>query len=264
MKGSLSCVGTGMNLAGQISVISKSYIQNADIVFTHTPHEATNNWLQQLNPNLINLHQFYNEGKHRMQTYEDMVEAMLQEVRAGKKVCGAFYGHPGIFACVPHMAIEQTRKEGFAAVMEPGISAEACLYADLGIDPGEVGVQAFEATQFFFFDHVPNTASHILLWQIGLVGEATGRTLSTNKTALRAFIEFLTQWYPAEHQVILYEAAVLPIETFRAEKVPINQLDTAELNMKTTMVIPPVRELKLNTNILASLGLSEDTIFSRD
>lgn len=264
MSGFLSCVGTGMNLAGQISVISKSYIQNADIVFTHTPHEMTTNWLQQLNPNTVNLHQYYSDGKHRMQTYEDMAEAMLVEVRKGKKVCGAFYGHPGIFACVPHMAIKQAKKEGFKAVMEPGISAEACLYADLAIDPGEVGVQAFESTQFFFFDHMPNTASYVLLWQIGLIGEATGRTLSTSKDSIRAFIDYLSQWYSNEHEVILYEAAVLPIETFRAEKIALNQLDKAQLNMKTTMVIPPARELELNTELLASLGLSKDTIFNRD
>src|SRR3546814_14587936 len=77
-------------------------------------------------------------------TYREMVAAMLAEVRAGRRVCGAFYGHPGVFARVPHKAIAQARAEGFEAHMEAGVSAEDCLYADLGIDPGEVGCQHYE------------------------------------------------------------------------------------------------------------------------
>ena len=43
----------------------------------------------------------YAEGKSRQDTYREMVGLMLAEVRAGKRVCGAFYGHPGVFADVP-------------------------------------------------------------------------------------------------------------------------------------------------------------------
>jgi hypothetical protein len=32
--------------------------------------------------------------------------------------------------------------------MLPGISAEDCLFADLGIDPGIYGCQSYEATDF--------------------------------------------------------------------------------------------------------------------
>lgn len=256
-------VGTGMTVAGQISQIAKSYIESADVVFTHTPHELTHTWLSSLNQDVRNLQGLYAEGKHRMDTYEQMVEAMLSEVRQGKNVCGAFYGHPGIFACVPHMAIEQAQKEGFSAKMEPGISAEACLYADLGIDPGSHGIQSFEASQFFFYNHQPNTAGYILLWQIGLVGEPTGRTFSVDSDTIDAFKDFLLQWYPAEHELILYEAAVLPIETFRADKVAIKDLDKAQLNLITTAIIPPARKLEINRSVFDRLGLNIDQLFKR-
>src|SRR3546814_8782204 len=87
-----------------------------------------------------------------------MVAAMLAEVRAGRRVCGAFYGHPGVFARVPHKAIAQARAEGFEAHMEAGVSAEDCLYADLGIDPGEVGCQHYEASQFMFYRSEEHTS----------------------------------------------------------------------------------------------------------
>jgi hypothetical protein len=41
-----------------------------------------------------------------------MVDAIMKEVRQGRNVCGAFYGHPGVFALVAHEAIETARSEG--------------------------------------------------------------------------------------------------------------------------------------------------------
>ena len=64
-----------------------------------------------------------------------MAEAILEPVRAGKRVCAAFYGHPGVFVLPSHDAISRARAEGFEATMLPGVSAEDCLVADLGVDP---------------------------------------------------------------------------------------------------------------------------------
>src|SRR3546814_6212654 len=76
----------------------------------------------------------------------------MAQVRAGKQVCAVFYGHPGVFADVPHRVVRKAREEGIPARMEPGISAEACLYADLNLDPGQRGVQSMEATHFLVHD----------------------------------------------------------------------------------------------------------------
>ena len=130
--GSLVCVGVGMTLGSHLTPLSRSYIESADVVFAATSDGIVELWLAKMNPDVRSLQPFYREGKSRAETYREMVAAMLAEVRAGKRVCGAFYGHPGVFAGVPHEAIEQARREGYAAHMEPGVSAEDCLYADLG------------------------------------------------------------------------------------------------------------------------------------
>jgi hypothetical protein len=94
-------------------------------------------------------------------------------------VCGVFYGHPGVFSQAPHRAIEQARREGFQAHMEPGISAEDCLYADLGIDPGNVGCQHYEASQFMFYRRVVDPSAYLILWQIGIAGDrSVSRTVT--------------------------------------------------------------------------------------
>jgi len=149
-SGSLVCVGIGMTLGSHITPLARSYIETSDVVFAGLSDGIVELWLARMHPDVRSLQSFYEEGKSRMVTYRQMVEAMLTEVRAGKQVCGAFYGHPGVFAWPTHKAIEIARREGYRAHMEPGVSAEDCLYADLGIDPGKYGCQHYEASQFMF------------------------------------------------------------------------------------------------------------------
>lgn len=256
-KGSFIAVSTGMLLAGHITVRCKKIIEDADVVYCLVPHVLSEKWIQSLNSNVISLQQFYAEGKYRMDSYNEMVEAMLADVKAGKNVCGAFYGHAGIFACVGHKTIAQAREEGFAAYMEPGVSAEACLYSDLGFDPGDYGVQSLEVNQFLFFNHELNTKSYILLWQVALAGEHTATTFKVGKNRIQSLIDYLTRWVPLEHEVILYEAQFLPVEEVRADRVALKDLINQELKLHTTLVIPPVESLKVNTKLLKKMGIKE-------
>src|SRR5262245_59771489 len=130
-QGNLVCVGIGMTLGSHITPLSRSYIENADVVFAGTSDGIIELWLQKMNRDVRSLQSLYQDGKSRKQTYREMVEVMLAEVRAGKQVCAAFYGHPGVFAWPPHHAIQIARSEGYRAHMEPGVSAEDCLYAEL-------------------------------------------------------------------------------------------------------------------------------------
>ncbi|MCL1089095.1 SAM-dependent methyltransferase [Shewanella profunda] len=261
--GTLVCVGTGLQLAGQISVISRSYIEHADVVFSLLPDGFSQRWLTKINPNVINLQQFYaqdGEVKNRRETYEQMVCAILDAVRSGKKTVCALYGHPGVFACVSHLAIARARAEGFSAKMEAGISAEACLWADLGIDPGNSGHQSFEASQFMFFNHTPDPTTHLLLWQIAIAGEHTLTEFHTTSARLQILVEQLNQWYPRDHEVIIYEAANLPIQLPRIERLPLADLPYANLTPISTLLIPPAKKLEYNYAILAQLGINPENL----
>ena len=261
--GSLVCVGTGLQLAGQISVMSRSYIEHADVVFSLLPDGFSQRWIQNINPNVINLQPFYaqnGEVKNRRETYEQMVNSILEAVRAGKKTVCALYGHPGVFACVSHMAITRARAEGFSAKMEPGISAEACLLADLGIDPGSSGHQSFEASQFMFFNHVPDPTTHLLLWQIAIAGEHTLTQFHTTSDRLQILVEQLNQWYPRDHQVVIYEAANLPVQAPRIEYLPLSKLPEANLSPISTLLIPPAKKLEYNYAILTKLGIRPEDL----
>jgi hypothetical protein len=200
------------------------------------------------------LQPFYREGKSRMQTYREMVEAMLAEVRAGKKVVAAFYGHPGVFAWSPHKAIEVARSEGFAAHMEPGISAEDCLYADLGIDPGEVGCQHHEASQLLYYRRRIDPTAYLVLWQVGAVGDRAQARSSTDLAWRQVLVDLLAEDYPLSHRVIIYRAATLPIHAPRIERTSLRKLATARVEVPDTIVIPPARKLAPNTKVLRRLA----------
>jgi hypothetical protein len=191
------------------------------------------------------LQPFYGLDKPRSDTYREMVEAMLAEVRLGRRVCGVFYGHPGgLRAGAPHRAIAQARREGFEARMEPGISAEDCLYADLGIDPGTVGCQHYEASQFMFFQRRIDPTTYLILWQIGHVGDRTLRRTATGPAYRRLLVDKLLHDYPATHAVIVYEAAALPMATARVEEMALSYLVESDLYLQSRLVIPPAGDMQ--------------------
>jgi precorrin-2 methylase len=245
-RGRLACVGMGMTLGSHLTPLARSHIEQADVVFAALSDGVVEMWLQRMHPDVRSLQPYYREGKSRMQTYRQWVDLMMTEVRAGKHVCGVFYGHPGIFAWSPHKAIEVARAEGFKAHMEPGISAEDCLYADLGIDPGRFGCQHFEASQLLFYERRIDPAGYLVLWQVGLVGNRSLARFETGLAYRQVLVDLLSQDYPLDHEVIIYRGATLPIEKPRIRHIVLRDLPHIPLTAEETVVLPPAVALQPN------------------
>jgi len=245
-KGSLVCVGVGMTLGSHITPLARSYIDNADVVFTGLSDGVIELWLAKMHPDVRSLQTFYREGKPRSDTYQQMVDAMLNEVRAGRRVCGAFYGHPGVFALPTHKAIEIARREGYFAHMEPGVSAEDCLYADLGIDPGKYGCQHYEASQYMLYRRRIETSAYLVLWQIGVAGDQSLARFSTGAAYRQVLVDVLARDYDLNHEVILYKAVTLPMHRPRIERLRLRDLPAAQVDTHVTLVIPPGSSLQVD------------------
>lgn len=243
-RGTLACVGVGMTLGSHLTPLARSYIESADVVFVGVSDGVVEQWVQSMHRDVRSLQTLYAENKPRTDTYREMVESMLGEVRAGRRVCGVFYGHPGVFAQAPHEAVTRARDEGFMAHMEPGISSEDCLYADLGIDPGRVGCQHFEATQFMLNRRVVDTSAWMMLWQAGIAGDLSGGRFETDAQRLGVLVDVLRRYYAAGHEVIVYRAATLPFQKPRIEYMALSALTESALGMSDTLAIPPARALE--------------------
>ena len=239
----------GMTLGSHLTPLARSHIEQADVVFAGLSDGVVELWLERMHPDVRSLHPYYAEGKSRMKTYRQWVDLMMTEVRAGKRVCGVFYGHPGIFAWSPHKVIEVARAEGFEAHMEPGISAEDCLYADLGIDPGRFGCQHFEASQLLFYERRIDPFGYLVLWQVGLVGDWSLTRFQTGPEYRQVLVDLLSQDYPLDHEVIIYRGATLPIEKPRVRRVALHDLPNVTLTAEETVVLPPARTFQPNVAI---------------
>lgn len=237
-RGSLVIVGTGFRAVRHTTAEAREEISQADKLFYLVSDAVSEGWIKTLNPAAESLASCYVRGKSRMIAYRRMISKMLSSVRAGSRVCAAFYGHPGVFVYPSHEAIRLARKEGYEARMLPGISAEDCLFADLGIDPSRSGCQSFEATDFLVFRRKFDPSSSLLLWQAGIIGSVVYRPRNVS-SGLRALAKYLAGFYGGGHEVVLYEASPLPVFKPIIRSTTIDKLPTAGVNGGTTLFIPP-------------------------
>jgi len=142
-----------------------------------------------IKPDAEDLSVYYEEGKQRIHAYEAMIQHILALVRSGKLTVGAFYGHPGVFAYPSHESIRRLRQEGYAAKMLPGISAEDCMFADLGVDPAVGGMQTYEATDFLINGPIIDNSTQLVIWQIGTLGDLTYRRNKYDTSAMPILVK---------------------------------------------------------------------------
>jgi uncharacterized protein YabN with tetrapyrrole methylase and pyrophosphatase domain len=211
-------------------------------------------WLQKLRPTARSLHHHYTLGRRRPEIYADVVEEIVGLVRKGLRVCAALYGHPGVFSFVGHEAVRQARREGFRATMLPAVSAADCLFADLGVDPGQAGLQTYEATDFLVNRRHVDTAASLILWQVSVIGEQQVSS-APNLHGLRVLADRLQELYPEGHEVTLYEASPYPICDATVRTVPLARLHRAELSALATLYVPPARRPEPDPAVLELLGL---------
>lgn len=254
-NGQITCVGLGMTLGAHITPLGRDHIKQADVVFTGVSNHLIELWVQEMNTDVRSLQPLYRQGKDRRETYRQMVDVMMKEVRLGKRVVGAFYGHPGIFAWSGHNVIKEAKIEGFAAQMVPGISAEDCLYADMGIDPGTHGCQHYEASHIMFNQINIETSAYLVLWQIGIAGDQTASKFSTGREHRKLLSQILMERYPTVHRVAVYECPTIAIEQPRIDWVALNALASCDVSQHSTLVIPPSKKPNKNSVILERLKL---------
>jgi hypothetical protein len=206
----LIAVGTGIRTVGQLSMEAIAWIKSADKVLYVVSDPVAEAAIQKLNPSgAQSMAHFYAENKLRSETYREMVDFTLEQLRAGHRVCVAVYGHPGVLVYPTHEAIRRARAAGFKARMLPAISTEDCLFADLGIDP-VVGCQSLEATDFLINLRRIDPYSHVLLWQIGGLGDSTFKRHGFAVRGMPQLVRKLMQIYHPAHVVYLYEASIFP------------------------------------------------------
>jgi len=253
--GSLTIVGTGIQLGVHLTPEARAAIEQADDVLFAMADRLSTNWLSELNPKARSLAPLYAPGKKRLDTYNEMVEEILASVRAGNDVCVAFYGHPGVFVYPGHEAVGRARAEGFSARMLPAISTLDCVVADIGIDPARTGMQSYEASDFLLHLREPDPAALVVLWQIGVVGELS-YVEEADVQGLAVLVEYLEDFYPSEHEVIIYEASPYVVSEPKVIRVPLQAVTETDIPPISTMVVPPAVRRPQDAAMAERLGVA--------
>jgi uncharacterized protein YabN with tetrapyrrole methylase and pyrophosphatase domain len=243
--GSLTVVGTGIAMGVHLTPQARAEIERADELLYLMVDSLSETWIEGLNPNAQSLRGHYAPDRERSKSYEAMVEHILGSVRAGRNVCAAFYGHPGVFAFPSHEAIRRARQEGFSARMFPSISAEDCLFADLGVDPGEVGCHSYEATDFLLCRRKVDPTAALVLWQVAFIG-VTRAPVAPAPEPFKVLVDYLLDFYDVTHEAVLYEASSYPIGGSSVKQVPLGELADVELRPLATLFIAPSRRREVD------------------
>jgi len=238
----LVVAGTGIRIVGQLTIEAATCIRCAERLHFSVADAIGERVIRALNERAEPLMPLYVDGKPRSETYEEMVETIMGSVRAGHRTAAVFYGHPGVFAFPSHEAIRRARSEGFRARMLPAVSAEDCLFADLGVDPADSGCQSLEATDFLLRLRTIDTSQQLILWQIGVLGEWSFRRTSYDLSALPMLVRKLLEHYPPDHEATVYEAASAPGAEPRIERTAIGALGSVPLTPISTLYVPPLGE----------------------
>jgi uncharacterized protein YabN with tetrapyrrole methylase and pyrophosphatase domain len=253
-RGSLTIVGSGIRPGLHTTPEARRRIERADSVLYLLAEVAPTRWLEQLNPSAESLAPLYRAGRRHADVYADILTTILDRVRQGLDVCIVFYGHPGVFDQTTHEAVRRAREEGYPARILPGVSAEDCLYADVGLDPGANGCQTFDATDFLVRHRRPDVGVPLVLWQVSVVG-GNRTTATVDRDGLRVLSERLADLYGADHGVVVYEATPFPVGRPTIERLEIRELPSAKVTGLASLYVPPKAIPERDPEVMRQLGM---------
>jgi hypothetical protein len=221
VAGSLVIVDTGVVAVNQVTVEGHRWIQQSDWVLFLGADPVTEHWLAKLNENV--------ESLDGLETADEIVERMLDHVRAGLAVCLAYHGRSALVAQVLREAIALGRAEKMLSAIVPGVSPLDCLFADLGLDPLRDGCQIFAA------DHLTEHGRRI--------DPGIALIVSLSDDAAHAdLLELLRKAYTAGREAVIYEPAryiVLEPVIRRGAIGEIGEQDLAGASYLYIPAIPP-------------------------
>ncbi|MET8702014.1 SAM-dependent methyltransferase [Kitasatospora sp. NPDC004723] len=252
-------LGSGIRAIGQFSLEAQAYLKWADKVYYCVSDPATEQWILDQQPDSVDLYTLYDNDKPRRITYIQMAELMLRSVREGLNVVGVFYGHPGVFVNPSHRAIAIARQEGHAAFMLPAVSALDCLFADLGIDPSRPGCQIVEATDLLVRRRPLLVDSHVILLQVGSVGDVGFKFSGFPNAHLGVLVRYLQAAYGEDYEIINYIASQYSIADPVIQPIALSKIldpDTRPwVTGISTFYVPPKVERAIDLDMATSLGL---------
>lgn len=229
--------GSGIKYSSHMTAEAEAAIQSADCLCYLVNEPLMIERMASLKKNAIDMTELYGSYELRREAYHAVADFVVGKVHDYESVCMVLYGHPTICALPGVLAAKAAREKGIKVSILPGISSDACLYADLGINPLTHGLQSYEASYFVNKKPVFDIRSNLVLWQINCINVAKiGSAVCAS--GLRLLSDHLLGHYASETVVYLYEASLYPHIDPVIYKTELAKLVNADVSTITTLVIP--------------------------
>ena len=147
------------------------------------------------------------------------------------------------------------REAGIELRMLPAVSALDCLFADLGIEPGEGPAELRS-------DRVPDarqtSRSDRRARPLAALSDRPAGPGETPDDGPAVLADYLLRWYPAPHEVVVYEASPFPPR--RRRSIVSRWGSSARIDQACRRrCTPPGEQATLDPEMLARLGLTPES-----
>jgi uncharacterized protein YabN with tetrapyrrole methylase and pyrophosphatase domain len=174
-----------------------------------------------------------------------VVDAALRE----RPLAFAIDGNPMLFSDVSWKIAAAAKKAGLLVEGVPGVSCLDVLPVQLGFDPGDLGLQIFEATQLVIYGLAMNPSLSTLILQVGyFLHDVTLPPVHRKPDEFKPFVDHLLQFFPKDHPAIFVESADGRSGTSIVFSVDIEAIDHYRNRIRPGMTlyvprvgIPPIR-----------------------
>lgn len=238
----LALVGTGIKTISHITEEAKGYIASCDKVLYLVNEPLLESYIKKIGKKTLSLDLLYFQSQSRERAYRNIANKIHAEVEGVNSLCVVIYGHPCVFATPGLLALsELENNDNIEIVVCSAVSAQDCLYADLRFDPADGGVHTFDATEYLLYDKLIDTSSHVVIYQIGMIGNLGLPTNSVNMEAINFVKNKLINLYDKNKKAIIYESALYPGTKPKITEFDLDNLDNQDLTTISTLYIPPVK-----------------------
>jgi tetrapyrrole methylase family protein/MazG family protein len=239
---------TGLGIVGtrQITKEAEEILRKSECVFVLHYQKVMHDYIEnELGTPVTDLNLEYKEGLDRSKTYRKMANRVMSAaVHAKGPVTLALYGHPTIFVSPTRLIQEEAPTKGLRVKVLPGVSCIDCIFAEIGFDPGNSGIQMYEATDFLVRGFTPDPAVPLFLWQVGALETGLFSAKASKPERFVRLRRYLQKFYPEDHIVYLLRTATYPFTRSeqRAFRLRDFEKQYRQVHPIHTLYVPPVAE----------------------
>jgi Tetrapyrrole (Corrin/Porphyrin) Methylases len=197
--------GLGMFELRHLTIETLEVLKRARVVYHLSDKHAE---LCAINPNTQDLDKLYSKPGQRVNIYEELASFVVNSALETRPIVLAIDGNPMFFSDVSWKVAAAASKKDLRVEALPAVSCIDVLPTQLGFEPGDLGMQIFEATQLVLYSLAINPYLSTLVLQIGYFLKTFTLPLpKRNPGEFLPLVSHLSKFFPEDHPAIFIQSA---------------------------------------------------------